>query len=346
MLKLLRNNSKIFKIIPFSKIVMNNPASKQKNKSNKKIHFERAIFTSWYCSLGDCVYCYMSTQKNLISDPKKAKRSMASILAEAYLCKKLGWKIGNLAAGYGSYTNKSILELCKNVYEMNSEKLWLNIGVLNENMIEKLSPYLEGIYGAVETTNKNLHKKTSPSKPIAAIEKMYKTCEKFNLKKAMTFIVGLGETINDFDSLKSFIIKNKIDKIVFYALNPIKGTIFEHSKGPEINYYTKWIKKSRKEFPKINIVAAPWVNRVDYIHLMLNAGADAITKFPAIKLFNTKHAKNIEKEIKIAGFGMNGTFTKMPKINTNEIKNFNLDKNLKKQIIEKVKEYLIIMKKN
>ena len=87
-------------------------------KSTEKIHFERAIFTSWYCSIGDCAYCYMSTQKKLISKPKKAKRSMASVLAEAYLCRKLGWKIGFLSAGYGNYTQSSILELCKNVYEV------------------------------------------------------------------------------------------------------------------------------------------------------------------------------------------------------------------------------------
>ena len=95
----------------------------------------------------------MSTQKNKISDPKKASRSTASILAEAYLCKKLGWKIGNLSAGYGSYTAESIQELVKNVFEINREKIWLNIGVLPESTIKKLAPYLEGLYGAVETTN-------------------------------------------------------------------------------------------------------------------------------------------------------------------------------------------------
>ena len=201
----------------------------------KKIHFERAIFISWYCSLGDCTYCYMSTQKNLISDPNKAKRSSASILAEAYLCRKLGWKVGNLAAGYGSYTQESILDLVKKVHEISGQKIWLNIGVLPEKIIEALSPYLEGVFGAVETVNLDIHKKVSPNKPIEPIENMFKICEKYNLKKAMTFIVGLGETIEDFEKLKDFIVKNKIDKIVFYALNPIKGSVFEDSKGPSID---------------------------------------------------------------------------------------------------------------
>src|SRR3989338_2321693 len=241
---------------------MNNLLLNDSIEANKKIRFERAIFISWYCSLGDCTYCYMSTQKNLISDPGKAKRSMASVLAEAYICKKLGWKVGNLAAGYGSYTHESILEMVKNVYDITKEKLWLNIGVLPEKTIAALAPYLEGIYGAVETTNEKIHKVVAPNKPIAPIERMYKLCDKYNLKKAMTFIIGMGETIGDFDSLKSFIITNKLDKIVFYALNQIKGTMFENSNGPKIDYYVEWIKKTRENFPNIDIVAGPWVNRV------------------------------------------------------------------------------------
>ena len=190
---------------------MDNLSLKLKSDAIKKIHFERAIFISWYCSLGDCTYCYMSTQKSLISDPNKAKRSTASILAEAYLCKKLGWKVGNLAAGYGSYTPESIMELVKNVYAITNEKLWLNIGVLPEKTISSLAPYLGGLYGAVETTNETVHKLVAPNKPIAPIEKMYRTCEKYSLKKAMTFIIGMGETISDFNSLKDFIAKNNID---------------------------------------------------------------------------------------------------------------------------------------
>ena len=325
---------------------MDNLILKQKNRSNRKIHFERAIFTSWYCSLGDCAYCYMSTQKNLISDPKKARRTTASILAEAYLCKKVGWKIGFLSAGYGSYTTESILELCKNIYKINNEKLWLNIGILNKKTIEKLSPYLEGICGAVETTNKTIHEKVAPNKPLVPIEKMYKICDKYHLKKSMTFIIGLGETISDFNSFKKFIIKNKIDKIIFYALNPIKGTIFEHSKGPDIDYFIEWIKRTRETFPNLNIVAGHWVNRVNYIHLMLDAGADSITKFPAIKLFNTKFAKNIEKEINKAGCEIQGTFTKMPKINIDEIDNLNFDNLLKNRIKIKLKQYISQLNKN
>jgi biotin synthase-like enzyme len=315
-------------------------------KIKKKIFFERAIFISWYCSLGNCAYCYMSTQKNRISDPKKAVRTLSSTLAEAYLCKKLGWKIGFLSAGYGSYTPESIIDLCKKVYEIYGEKLWLNIGVLDEKTIQALKPYLIGICGAVETLNEDIRKKVVPSKPLKPIESMFKICDKYNLKKSMTIIIGLGETIGDFQSLKEFIIENKIDKIIFYALNPIKGTVFEKSKGPDIDYFIEWIRKTRDEFPDIDIVAGHWVNRVNYIHSMLDAGANSITKFPAIKLFNTKFAKTIEAEAKKAGYEFQGTFTKMPKLNVQEINNLIFDSKLKEEVIEKVREYLKTMSRN
>lgn len=325
---------------------MDNISLELKSDTIKKIHFERAIFISWYCSLGDCTYCYMSTQKSLISDPNKAKRSTASILAEAYICKNLGWKVGNLAAGYGSYTLESILELVRGVYSITNEKLWLNIGVLPEKSIVALKPYLEGIYGAVETTNETVHKLVAPNKPIAPIENMYRICDRYGLKKAMTFIIGMGETIRDFNSLKNFIAKNNVDKIVFYALNPLKGTMFESSKGPDIDYYVEWIRKTRENFPNIDIVAGPWVNCVDNLHLMLNAGANAITKFPAIKLFNTEYAKNIEEEINKAGFELQGSFTKIPSININEVDNLKFDSELKNNIKIKLNQYINQLNKN
>ena len=52
---------------------------KKANKTTLKHHgnlitLERAIFLSWWCDKGDCAFCYMSTQKDKIKDPKKARR--------------------------------------------------------------------------------------------------------------------------------------------------------------------------------------------------------------------------------------------------------------------------------
>ena len=69
----------------------------------KLTHFERAIFLSWYCGRGDCKFCYMSTQKKRIKNPKLAKRRVESVLAEVMICKTAGWKIEFLSGGYESF---------------------------------------------------------------------------------------------------------------------------------------------------------------------------------------------------------------------------------------------------
>lgn len=313
-------------------------------KAKKTTWFERAIFLSWYCSKADCKFCYMSTLKNKIKNPKAARRRLESILAEALICKKLGWKIEFLSGGYESYATEELLEIIKNVKIVYGDKLWLNLGVLNQKELNLFKPYLKGVCGAVETVNPKLHKKICPSKPIKPIENMFKICDILKLKKSITIIIGVGESINDFTLLKNFINNNKIDKITFYALNPHPGTMFK--KGPDKNYYKKWIQLTRKEFPKLEIVAGSWVNRLDEVHLLLDAGADAITKFPSMKLFNTRFAKQIEQEAEKANRKFVGSLTALPKINWNkEIENLKLKKDLKEKIKAKLENYLASMKK-
>ena len=309
----------------------------------KKTWFERAIFLSWYCAKADCKFCYMSTMKNL--DPKKARRTKESILAEALLCKSLGWKIEFLSGGYESYTEKELFFLIKEIHKIHGEKLWLNMGVLNEKALELFKPHLKGVTGAVECINPKLHDFLCPSKPLSEITDMFKTCDKLNLKKSMTLIIGLGESLDDFNSLKKFIKEYRIDRITFYALNPHEGTLF--IKGPKSEYYSEWIRQTRKEFPKLEIVAGSWVNRLNEISLLLKSGADAITKFPAIKLFATKYAKQIENQVKLAGREFTGTLTKLPAINWNKkVDKLDLDKNLKEKIKIKLNIYLKQMLKN
>jgi biotin synthase-like enzyme len=277
----------------------------------------------------------MSTQKNLIKDHRKARRSKASILAEAYLCKKLGWKIEFLSGGYESYTTRELLDLFKEIKKIYGKKLWLNIGTLTEKELKLFKPYVEGVCGAVECINPKIHNKVCPSKPIKDIEKMFKVCDKLKLKKAMTIILGIGETIDDFPLLKKFIEENKVNKITFYRLKPQKNTIFEKTKPITKEYYAEWIKLTRDNFPKLEIVAGSWLTHLDEIHLLLETGADAVTKFPSIKLFNSKYAKKIEQEAKKAKRKFEGTLTKLPKISYNQ---------LDKQTKAKLETYLAKMK--
>src|SRR3989338_5013149 len=284
----------------------------------QSVHFERAIFISWYCSKRDCAFCYLSSKTNPQS-PIKDRRSLSSILAEAIICKACSWKVEFISGGCDTYTDKELLNIIRSIYKITKQKQWLNLGILNEKQMKLFKPYIEGICGTVECITPKLRDKLCPSKPLNEIEDMIKLCDKLKLKKAITIILGLGETLNDFKLLKKFIKKNHISQITFYRLKPQKGTIFENKKPMETDYYVKWVEKTRNAFPKLKIVVGSWLTHLSEIHLLLNAGADAITKFPSIKLFNTKYAKKIEEEAKKANRKFIGTLTKLPKIKTNKL---------------------------
>lgn len=311
----------------------------------KATNFKRAIFLSWYCSKGDCKFCYMSTQKNLISDPKRAKRSFESIFAEAIITKACKWEVEFLSGGYDSYTINELEFILKTIHKITGKKQWLNIGTLTKKELIKFKPHLEGFTGAVECVNPEIQKIACPSKPLAPIIKTFKSCDELGLKKGMTMIVGLGETINDFKHLKDFIKKHKIDRITFYSLNPQKGTPYTAS--PELEYYASWIEKTRQEFPNVEIIAGAWRDKTHYFSKLLTSGADYFTKFPAIKAFGSNDAKEVEKEIKKAKRKFLGTFTKMPKINADkELSKLDLSDDMKARVKIKLEEYLKTMRKN
>ncbi len=315
----------------------------QKNFPNIT-RFERALFLSWYCSKADCAFCYMSTQKDLIKDPKKARRSFASIFAEAIISKACGWEIEFLSGGYESFTTGELVFIAKTVSEITAKKQWLNIGTLKEEELKKFLPYIEGYVGTLECVNPEIRKKVCPSKPMQDIKNTFKACDKLNLKKAATVIIGLGESIADFNYLESFIRKNNLERITFYSLNPQQGTIYKES--PKIEYYEQWIKKTRKAFPKLHITAGAWHDKISYYPRLLKAGSDNFTKFPAIKLFNSRQASEIEAGIKIAGKQLMGTFTVTPKINIDsELNRLDIEDSLKSEIKKRVMQYLKKMKK-
>ncbi len=303
--------------------------------------FERAIFISWYCSKRDCAFCYLSSRKHVKQNPIKDRRSLSSILAEAIICKACNWKIEFISGGCDTYTNKELLTIIKNIYQITNQKQWLNLGILNEKQLKLFKPYTEGICGTVECITPKLRDKICPSKPLKEIEAMLEAATKLKLKKTITIILGLGETLNDFKYLKEFTKKHKLQKITFYRLKPQKGTIFENKKGPKTDYYIEWIKKTRKAFPNIKIVAGSWLTHLNEIHLLLEAGADNITKFPSIRKFNTNYAKTIEGEVKKANRTFKGTLTKIPKINIDkELNQLKLKKHLKEKIKINLNKYL------
>ena len=308
----------------------------------KTTHFERAIFFSWYCGIRDCAFCYMST----LPENKKAIRSKESLLAELILCKKLGWKIGFITGGINAFTQAGFKEIIKEMHKVSKEKLWLNIGALSKKELKEYLPYIKGVVGSIETVNKNIHKKVCPSKPMQPYFEMFEHALRLNLKTAITIIIGLGETIQDFEELKKIIKKYKISKIHFYGLNPHKGTIFENTPPPTAEYQAEWIRKTKKEFPEIDIQCGIWVNKVDRVALLLKAGADSISKFPAIKKFASEQAKQIELQAKLANREFKGTLTTLPNIDWNkEADKLSINNELKEKVKIKLEQYIKRMSK-
>jgi biotin synthase-like enzyme len=310
--------------------------------------FERAVFFSWYCGIADCKYCYMSTQpKDVIEKRKLARRSTESILAEFMICKKLGWDIGFFSGGNKAFSYDEFKELLRLITIVTEEKIWVNIGPLGKKEIEDFLPYIKGVVGSVETINQEIHEKVCPSKPIAPIEKMFKETDSLGLDKAITIILGLGETLDDFPSLIDFITKHSISKIHFYGLNPHKGTMFEDASPPPAEYQAEWIAKTRNRFPKIDIQCGIWADRVDRVELLLKAGANSISKFPAIRRFGSDESVMIEKSAEKAGRKFIGSLTELPVIDpSEEVSNLPIDSDLKEKIVHKMQSYLKSMKKS
>lgn len=302
--------------------------------------FEKCVFLSWYCDVGDCKFCFRSTLRN--KDAKKARRSFSSVLAEVYLCKALGWKLEFLTGGYRIFPFDELVNIVKTVSELYGEKIWINLGALSNDELEELRPYVRGICGSIETVNRKLHDKICPSKPIEPYLKMFEEAKGF--EKSVAIVIGLGESEKDIKKLFELVRNYKLNKVDFYPLHLIKGTPFK--KGPDKEYYAKWIANMRIEFPKLKITAGTWVDRVDEISLLLKAGANSITKFPVIRKFNSTQAVEVERQIKLSGRRFEGTLTKMPTIDFEEVNELNLEKDLKEKLIFKLNNYLKRMEKS
>ena len=275
-------------------------------KSNKvyldnfdsNVWFGRCIFLSWYCERGTCTFCFRSTTKHHIKHAVDAKRSLGSVLAEALIIKSCGWRIEFLTGGYGIYPFPEIVRFCKLVSEILEEKIWINLGVLEEEQLIELRPYVEGIVSSIETCEPKLHDTVCPDKSIKPYLDMMKVCKKLKFKQSMTVVIGLGEKREEYSYLHKILLDNKLERITIYALRPVVGTPFTN--GPSTENLCFWIASVRRDFPSIEIIAGTAVYRIPEIKLLLKAGANAITKLPATNIFNTSKGKSVEEEIKKA----------------------------------------------
>ena len=313
----------------------------------KEAYYGRCIFLSWYCERGTCKFCFRSTTKHSIKHAETAKRSRASILVEAVLAKNLGWSIEFLTGGYGIYPFEELLEIIQNVNKILGKKVWVNLGSFTTEQLEQLKPHVEGICASIETVEEKLHNELCPDKPIKPYSDMLKKAKEMGFKTSITIVIGLGEKEEDIGIMHKFIEEHKLDRITFYALKPVPGTIFEKKQGPTSEYYAGWIAKTRIKFPKIEIIAGTTARRYQEAELLFKSGANAITKFPATKLFGTKQAETIEQGAKNAGRTFQGTLTKLPDIPWDDaVDSLDLNTELKTQLKNKLRQYLSSMENN
>ncbi len=265
----------------------------------------------------------------------------------------MGWRLEFLTGGYKIFSFEEILEIIKKVSAIYKEKIWINLGILNKKQLERLKPYVEGICASIETVENKLHDQLCPDKPIERYVTLLKEAEEMGFKRSITIVIGLGEKKEDFTLLTRFIEENKLNRITFYALKPVEGT--GYVKSPEIEDYVWWIAQTRIKFPKLEIIAGLTPKKVDYTELLLKAGANGITKFPAIKKFGSREAKLIEKLIKKSGREFTTSLTKLPKIDwEEEVKKHSLNKKVlrgrasgtTKVVLGKVLQSVKIMEKN
>ncbi len=305
--------------------------------------FERAIFFSWGCTIGDCTFCYMSTQP-ADKPPKETKRSVESILAEFIIAKHLGWEIGFFTGGIGVLKPAELEFLLKAAVEITKEKIWLSVGPIPKPLLLRYLPYIKGVVGSTETINPKLHTIVCPSKPLAPYERMFEVAQELNLQRAMTFIVGMGEVHDDLILLEQFIRKYGISKIHIYGLIPTKGTMFEHTLPPKAEEQAWWIAQLRIAFPKLDIQCGIWEDRADYLPLLLRAGANSISKFQAIKLFGSAQAREIEMQAVKAGRQFLGTLSNLPAVDwMREVDKLSVDNDSQEKIKIKLKEYEELM---
>lgn len=305
-------------------------------KHGDLVTLERAVFLSWWCDKGDCAFCYMSTQKDKIKDPRKARRNVSNIYAEAEMCKRLNWNIEFLSGGYKSFTTQEIKEIATKIKYITGDGVWLNTGITDE--LEEYGSEIKGITGAVEVANPQIHNNVCPSKSLNDISSMLDTAGDLGFKKAITIILGLGETLDDVEYVNDYIREHEIDRVIFYSLNPHKETIYADKSQPASLYYAQVVAKVRLEFPEIEIICGTWIDNLANIGILILSGANGITKFPLFKMFGTKYGKRVEEEVKWANRQLKGTFTDKSKLG--EMKSDvspDLDKFIKRYIKESLK---------
>ena len=125
-LETIKENNKTHIVDPVELASLIKQAGEVYNKHfDKKVWFERSIFTNWTCGIADCKYCYLATKPKL---DMNAIRSQASILAESLVLKEMGWRVGYITGGLRVEKTEQIIYLLKKMEIVLGYKIMMNYG--------------------------------------------------------------------------------------------------------------------------------------------------------------------------------------------------------------------------
>jgi len=197
--------------------------------------------------------------------------------------------------------------VAQEIHQLTGDPVWLNVGITKD--IDSYGEEVKGITGAVEVANPSLQRQICPSKNLDDILEMLELAGDLGFKKAITIILGLGETPDDLNYLFRLIEDYGINRIIFYSLNPHQGTPYALEPQPASLYYAGMVAATRIRFPDLEIITGTWIDNLANIGLLLMAGANGLTKFPLFSMFGTGKGKRVEEEVRWAGRELDGTFT-------------------------------------
>ncbi|MFT4312527.1 MAG: radical SAM protein [Candidatus Woesearchaeota archaeon] len=283
---------------------------------DKTVWFERSIFTNWTCGIADCRYCYLSTKPKL---EKKAIRSRESILAEALVCKVMKWRVGYITGGLRVESTQDMTQLLKSLHDVLEYKVNMNYGPYFPRELDSFQEHVGGLGSAIESFDEQLHNFICPSKPLAALLRFLGECKNRNIPTFITIILGIGEKKSDIDTVIEKIREFNISCVQLCYLKPQQGTCFEDIHPPDPEYMAWWTAKLRIAYPKLIIKIALVKDRIEDFSLMLQAGANCFSRYMIFQDFASPFALALKQECEKVGRVLEGNFTHVPDLATQEI---------------------------
>ena len=314
-----------------------------KKNFTPQVWFERSLFTNWTCAIADCKYCYLSTKPKL---DKKAIRSKASILAEALVCKLMGWRVGYITGGLRVESTAYMTELLQDLSHVLGYTVRMNYGPYSKKEIESFKPYVAGLGSAIESFDEELHEFICPSKPLSSLLHFLAICKEEQIPNFITIILGIGEKKTDVFEVIEKINQYNIDTVQLCFLKPQEKTVFEEVPSPDPAYMAWWIATLRIAHPKLHIKVALVRDRISDFSLYLKAGANAFSRYMVFTDFASEKALALKEACEKEGRVLEGNFSSVPEIDLeNEVSSLHFEEEVRNKILFNAKRYLSKLKK-